>query len=120
MPIAPPRICGCGLKVASREACRCQQQRRAAVEKARPSARQRGYDREWEAARADYLAQPENRYCCCGCGKRADVVDHGKAHRGNRALFWDRSNWRPMAFACHSRKTAAEDGGFGNPRRSAP
>jgi len=30
-------------------------------------------------------------------------------------LFWDRNNWQSMAKACHDRKTAAEDGGFGNP-----
>lgn len=30
------------------------------------------------------------------------------------SLFWDRTNWQGLCKQCHSRKTAAEDGGFGN------
>jgi 5-methylcytosine-specific restriction protein A len=30
------------------------------------------------------------------------------------ALFWDQSNWQPLCHTCHSKKTAREDGGFGN------
>jgi 5-methylcytosine-specific restriction protein A len=33
-------------------------------------------------------------------------------------LFWDRSNWQGLCHPCHSAKTATEDGGFGNARRS--
>jgi 5-methylcytosine-specific restriction enzyme A len=29
-------------------------------------------------------------------------------------LFWDRNNWQAMAKACHDKKTASEDGGFGH------
>ena len=117
MPMRPPRICQCGLKIAAGAVCICQRRRKVDADKRRGSARQRGYDREWEEARAAFLALPENRFCSCGCGRRADVVDHDKPHRGNKVLFWDRSNWKPMAFQCHSAKTAASDGGFGNPSR---
>jgi 5-methylcytosine-specific restriction endonuclease McrA len=114
MPMKPPRVCGCGSVVAAGTMCKCQRERAAASDKRRGSARQRGYDAEWERERATFLARPENRHCCCGCGRRADTVHHHKPHRGDRGLFWDRSNWRPMAFDCHSRLTAHRDGGFGN------
>lgn len=44
------------------------------------------------------------------------MVDHRIAHKGDMRLFWDRSNWRPMNRRCNSRKAAATEGGFGNPR----
>lgn len=114
MPMKPPRICACGHKVVAGALCECQRERAAAADKRRASARKRGYDAEWERARAAFLARPEHRHCCCGCGRRADTVHHHKPHRGDRTLFWDRSNWRPMAFVCHSKLTARRDGGFGN------
>jgi len=118
MPMRAPWICGCGHKIAGGQPCPCQRSNKIAVEKSRPSARRRGYDAQWERESKAFLAQLENRYCCCGCGKRADVVHHHKSHRGDRSLFWDRANWRPMAFACHSAHTAKHDGGFGNPTQS--
>ncbi|UON42204.1 hypothetical protein IUJ48_08890 [Achromobacter xylosoxidans] len=33
------------------------------------------------------------------CGESGRIVEA-------RSLFWDRSNWRPLCWACHSRKTA--------------
>lgn len=118
MPVRAPRICSCGRKVPFGILCACQVQRRATHEAKRGSARDRGYDREWEVARGEFLARPENRYCICGCGKRADTVNHKKPHRGDKHLFWDRGNWEPMAFACHSSVTASKDGGYGNRVRS--
>ncbi|WP_144469068.1 HNH endonuclease signature motif containing protein, partial [Bacillus pumilus] len=35
-------------------------------------------------------------------------------HKGDKKLFWDSSNWQPLCASCHNRKTAKEDGGFGN------
>nr|DAK90259.1 MAG TPA: HNH endonuclease bacteriophage, HNH Endonuclease, DNA.52A [Caudoviricetes sp.] len=29
--------------------------------------------------------------------------------------MWDQSNWQALCHECHSRKTAKENGGFGNP-----
>lgn len=122
MPSRAPRICGCGLRVAPGAACPCEARRareaRAGSEAARPSARQRGYSKDWEREAKAFLAIPENRFCACGCGKAATVVDHKIAHRGDRKLFWDRSNWQPMAKGCNSRKAASAEGGFGNPRRA--
>ena len=94
-------------------------QRKAEREKTRPGARARGYGAAWEQASKAFLAQPENRYCACGCGRIADMVDHRIAHKGDRRLFWDRANWQPMNRRCNSRKAARQEGGFGNPVREA-
>ena len=42
------------------------------------------------------------------------VTDHITPHRGNTSLFWDESNWQSLCQRHHSKKTALEDGGFGN------
>lgn len=78
----------------------------------RPDARPwkgRLYGRRWKAASKAFLdARP---LCeCDGCRAAgrvtaAEVVDHVVPHRGDEALFWDGSNWRPMAKRCHDRKT---------------
>jgi 5-methylcytosine-specific restriction endonuclease McrA len=46
----------------------------------------------------------------------ASVVDHRVPHRGDMRLFWDSSNWQALSKSCHDRKTARDDGGFGNAR----
>jgi len=112
MPWAPPKHCSRGHPPYTGRRCPlC----KAASEANRPSARKRGYDRKWQQASKEFLAQPRNRLCACGCGQVADVVDHIIPHKGNMSLFWDRTNWQPMNRRCHSRKTARQDGGFGNP-----
>ena len=118
MPTRAPWICACGHRIAAGAACPCQQRRKAEVEKARPSARQRGYDARWQRETAEFLALPQNRYCACGCGRRANMVDHKIAHKGDPVLFWARSNWQPMNRRCNSRKAASREGGFGNPIRT--
>lgn len=67
----------------------------------------------WAREKAAFLARPENRLCACGCGRKAAVVDHRQPWKGNLTLFWDRTNWQGLAWPCHSRKTARQDGGFG-------
>ena len=52
-----------------------------------------------------------------GCGRPATVVDHRTPHNGDEALLYDWDNLQAMTKACHDRKTAARDGGFGNPVR---
>ena len=32
----------------------------------------------------------------------AEVVDHIIPHRGDRKLFWDRSNWQSLCSRCHN------------------
>ena len=55
--------------------------------------------------------------CECGCGYAATVVDHRRPHDGDLGLLYDWDNLQAMTKPCHDRKTAALDGGFGNPIR---
>jgi 5-methylcytosine-specific restriction protein A len=72
----------------------------------RPSARQRGYTRRWERARAAYLAEPEHSLCVVcekiGLVVPATVVDHIQPHHGDPALFWSEENWQGLCDSCHS------------------
>ena len=75
------------------------------------SAESRGYGRTWQKARKKYL---EAHPLCVECMKegryvRATDVDHIKPHRGDRSLFWDRSNWQALCHRHHSIKTRRED-----------
>ena len=81
---------------------------------------QRGYNSEWRRARALFLADHPICEECKREGKAsaATVVDHIVPHKGNKALFWDESNWQALCKHCHDVKTAKEDGGFGNERRN--
>lgn len=119
MPMKGARICGCGRRVAGGMACECQRKRAAEREQQRPSARERGYSSKWERESKAFLALPENRMCACGCGRVAECVDHIIAHKGDQRLFWSRTNWRPMALACNSRKNALFEGGFGRIARTS-
>lgn len=112
-----PRLCSCGATVATGTSCACRAERVRSQERQRGSARERGYDSKWERESKAFLALPENRLCACGCGRPADMVDHKTAHKGDRRLFWSRSNWQPMNRRCNSRKAARAEGGFGNPVR---
>ena len=55
---------------------------------------------------------------CRACDGMAQCVDHIAPHQGDDALFWDQTNWQPLCNGCHSAKTAREDGGFGNRKKS--
>ena len=104
MPVAPPRLCGCGRIVKGGERCTCQKaariERNRRFERTRPSAAERGYDSRWQKARAGFLAKHPR---CIRCGEPATVVDHVIPHRGDTALFWQRSNWQPLCKPCHDR-----------------
>jgi 5-methylcytosine-specific restriction endonuclease McrA len=106
----PPRICGCGRKVAFGVVCACVLDRRREADKRRPNAAARGYDSKWVKESKAFLALPENRLCACGVGRVADMVDHIIPHKGDRKLFWSRSNWAALAGSpCHSsRKQSLE------------
>lgn len=127
MGIAARRPCrhpGCGALVASADSLcdRHRTQRRAEHDQRRGSASARGYGADWRRARLDYLRRHPLCECKdCKAGELrhtpAVLVDHIVPHRGDMALFWDQGNWQAMSKACHDRKTAAEDGGFGNARR---
>lgn len=77
---------------------------------------QRGYSNAWLRARKAYItAHP----LCVECLKKGKLtpatdVDHIIPHKGDKNLFWNENNWQSLCHECHSRKTATEDGGFGN------
>jgi 5-methylcytosine-specific restriction protein A len=86
------------------------------AEQVRGTSAQRGYDYRWQQARAGYLAKHP---LCCHCSSLGRVtvatdLDHITPHKGDMVLFWDRANWQGLCHPCHSRKTATEDGGWGN------
>ena len=82
----------------------------AAYERSRGTARERGYTAKWDAASREYrLAHP----VCVLCGEPSQVVDHVRAHKGDEALFWDRTNWQALCSRCNNSKRAREEGGFG-------
>ncbi|WP_454765575.1 HNH endonuclease signature motif containing protein [Cupriavidus campinensis] len=91
---------------------------------------QRGYGYRWQKERAEYLRQhPYCVYCmrearieaaglaevileCAGRGlpvPYGNVVDHRIPHRGDQALFWDRSNWQTLCARHHSRDKQNEE-----------
>lgn len=83
---------------------------------ARGKTAERGYGGRWQRYRLTYLrAHP----LCAECRKTgrvtaAEHVDHVRAVSGAEdPLFWDAGNHQGLCASCHSRKTAAEDGGFG-------
>lgn len=121
MPTRAPRICSCGKVVPFGIKCECQKARKRASDRIynakRPSARQRGYDKEWELAALGFLGQPENRRCVV-CGEQATVVDHKIAFKGDNALRMDPANWQPMCRPCNSRKNVRKEGGFGRRPRA--
>jgi len=77
----------------------------------RPSASQRGYDASWRAQRRAFL---ETHPVCRICGACAAHVDHITPLAAGGALA--ERNLQALCASCHSRKTAARDGGFGNAR----
>lgn len=85
----------------------------------RGTAHERGYGARWQKARDLFISQHP---LCAACERRgvlasATDVDHITPHKGDYMLFWDRANWQSLCHSCHARKTAQEDGGFGNKGR---
>ncbi len=110
MPSRGARICGCGKLIPSGKICQCQEkaarERKARHDAKRPTARQRGYTREWETESRKFLkAHP----ICNRCGNHAEVVDHILAHKGDERLFWNRANWQPLCRHCHNSAKQAEE-----------
>lgn len=121
MPNKPARPCrypGCpGLTRHKSGYCEKHlKQTRRQSDKERGSAAARGYDRRWQWYARRFLA--ENPLCaeCQSQGRitAAKIVDHIIPHRGDLTLFWDTTNHQSLCKECHDRKTAREDGGFGN------
>ncbi|WP_410498137.1 HNH endonuclease [Chitinibacter sp. S2-10] len=126
MPKAPMKPCGqpgCGRLVQSGK---CDVHRRATIRQyesqpVRKAAKSLYATKRWQDLRVLMLrANP----LCVECRKEGRLtaaahVDHIRPHRGDEALFFDERNLQGLCKPCHSRKTAAEDGGFGNSRAAA-
>lgn len=110
MPSKPPRLCGCGKAVPAGERCACtvkrDRARKASFDRTRPSSSQRGYTGTWDRAKAEFLARHP---FCRRCGDRATTVDHIKPHKGDPALFWDRSNWQALCARDHNSAKQREE-----------
>ncbi|WOC15400.1 HNH endonuclease [Pseudochrobactrum sp. MP213Fo] len=111
MPSAASRYCTCGQHVVQAGSkCPCAKARKIASDRARPSARTRGYDREWQRARHAWLVVHPS---CVGCGQPATLVDHIITIRNAPHRRLDPTNFQSMCSTCHGRKTAEKDGSFG-------
>ena len=71
----------------------------------------RGYNYEWRKASKLFLKQNPLCAICLKKGRltAATVVDHIIPHRGDKALFWDKSNWQALCKPCHDDKTLSEE-----------
>lgn len=67
--------------------------------KKRKSARQKGYDSDWDKYRFRFLHY--NKVCYC-CGDKATVVDHLLRVSDNPDKFSETTNHLPMCASCHS------------------
>jgi 5-methylcytosine-specific restriction enzyme A len=68
----------------------------------------------WRTCRAAFLrAHPLCVYCLeLGRHTAAQVVDHKTPHKGDRALFFDQTNWQALCTSCHnSHKQRVDRGG---------
>ena len=76
---------------------------------------ERGYGARWQRLAKRFLAEVEHSlYRTCAKEGRtvaAQVVDHIVPHRGDPALFWDRTNWQGLCKSHHSRDKQAEERG---------
>ena len=75
-------------------------------------------DPQWRRIRAIQL---KLKPLCADCLARdilrpACIVDHIDPHKGDWSKFTDPDNLQSLCKKCHDRKTAKEDGGFGNRR----
>jgi len=90
------------------------------------------YDYRWRQYSKGWLRQhplcgdrlngvsTQHSYCAQqGYVVAASVTDHIEPHKGDLAKFLDPENHQSLCAPCHNRKTATEDGGFGN-RRMGP
>lgn len=83
--------------------------RKAEFDKGRPSARERGYDKDWYRFRHAFLkAFP--RCSHVGCVERATEVDHIKSVRDRPDLRLSQANCRSFCKSHHSKRTATDHG----------
>jgi len=82
-----------------------------ANDRRRGTAAERGYNAEWQKARASFLIANPTCVRCESEGRyeAATVVDHIIPHRGNQTLFWDINNWQPLCEHCHNSWKKAQE-----------
>lgn len=104
----PCADCGRLIQLGVTRCPRCKTAKDRRYARQRGSVTARGYGAEWRRIRAAVLREQP----CCPCGRWATDVDHIVSRRkgGTDA----RGNLVGRCHRCHSRKTAREDGGFGN------
>ncbi|MGE6740256.1 HNH endonuclease [Allorhizobium pseudoryzae] len=71
--------------------------------------------KEWWKLRSSQIkTKPHCRFCAqSGVFRAAEIVDHVKPHRGDRALFFDPNNLQSLCKPCHDRlKQGAERRGY--------
>ncbi len=75
------------------------------------TAAERGYDSRWQKARDGYLRLHPLCVMCRAEGRvtPATVVDHIKAHRGDKVLFWDKLNWQAICAPHHNSHAQKRD-----------
>ncbi len=118
-PMAAPRACvvpRCPGRVSLPGVSRCPEHQaayRKAFDAGRPSARRRGYDRDWEKLRATFLAAHPR---CERCGAPATDVDHMTAISAGGARL-EVANLRSFCHSCHSSRTGRDQGGFAKRRQ---
>lgn len=110
MPWSMRRPCrhpGCA-KISVRGKVYCAEHADRESDRMRGTAAERGYDGRWREARANFLTlNPLCKECLKeGRAEPATRVDHIIPHRGDKRLFWDRSNWQGLCETHHNRKTA--------------
>lgn len=108
---------GCKDFASNKGYCDKHQSRVKQRDRDRGTAHQRGYDAEWKKHRDKFLLENP---LCVDCRKKgyvmpATVVDHIVPHKGDKDLFWDKTNWQPLCETHHNIKTASEDRGAWSP-----
>lgn len=113
-PLKPCSRVGCRNLTRGRY-CADHIQEKHSYDRYRGTASQRGYDSQWRKARLGFLRKHPLCVDCLKADKveAATVVDHIEPHKGDKELFWRRSNWQALCKSCHDAKTVKEDGGFG-------
>lgn len=109
---------GCKDFASNKGYCDKHQSRVKQRDRDRGTAHQRGYDAEWKKHRDQFLLEHP---LCVECRRKgyvmpATVVDHIIPHKGDKDLFWNKSNWQPLCETHHNIKTASEDRGAWMPQ----
>lgn len=75
------------------------------------SAANRGYGCAWRKARERFLRANPLCVMCKeeGVVREATIVDHKTPHRGDKALFWNVSNWQGLCVKHHSSDKQKEE-----------